>query len=175
MRILTSFIIIFLFAVFAAGFFLLFSAFVNSCGIDYKRKRWIMAGVAIALAAVFLVGSGLLRAPIDLTKVEKMELHTYDHVRQGQVELTQAEQWMIAFLYNISLRGGEITAEPCCDSYRVEAYLTDGRKISVSENGASVMNVRVRDERERDNFCAKCPLLVEYILILAEKYDLPID
>ena len=170
-----SLIVLFLVAAFAAGFFLLFYVFVKSGSVDYKRKRWIVAGVVIVLAALFLAGSGLLRAPIDLTKVERMELHTYDHVRQGQVELTQAEQWMVASLYNISPRGGEITAEPCCASYVVTAYLSDGRKISVSENGASIMNVRVRDERELDNFCSKCPLLVEYILTLAEKYDLPIE
>lgn len=175
MKLAVALCVLFIIAVFSAGIFLLFPIFVKSSGVDYKRKWWIIAGVVIVLAALFLAGSGLLRAPIDLTKVERMELHTYDHVRQGQVELTQAEQWMIAFLYNISLRGGEITAEPCCASYSVEAYLTDGREITVSENGASVMNVRVRDERELDNFCAKCPLLVEYILILAEKYELPID
>lgn len=140
-----------------------------------SKKRWIIAGVVIVVAALLVAGSGLLRAPIDLNRVERMELHTYDHVRMGKVELTQTEQWMVAFLYNISTRGGEITAEPCCAGYTVEVYLTDGRKIFVSENGASIMNVRVRDERERDNFCAACPLLVDYILTLAEKYDLPID
>lgn len=140
-----------------------------------SKKRWIIAGVVIVVAALLVAGSGLLRAPIDLNRVERMELHTYDHVRMGKVELTQAEQWMVAFLYNISPRGGEITAEPCCDAYRVEVYYNDGRKLFVSENGASIMNIRVRDERERDNFCAACPLLVDYILALAEKYDLPID
>lgn len=140
-----------------------------------SKKRWIIAGVVIVVAALLVACSGLLRAPIDLNRVERMELHTYDHVRMGKVELTQAEQRMIAFLYNISLRGGEITAEPCCDSYRVETYLTDGRKIFVSENGASIMNVRVRDEDSTEDFCVSCPLLVDYILTLAEKYDLPID
>ena len=175
MRILTSFSILLLIAAAIGGIILLVCAAVNSYGIFHAKRKWIIAGVAIVLVALFLAGSGLLRAPIDLTKVERMELYTYDHVRQGQVELTLAEQWMVAFLYNISPRGGEITAEPCCDGYRVEVYLSDGRKISVSENGASIMNVRVRDERERDNFCARCPLLVDYILILAEKYDLPIN
>ena len=168
-------VILFLVVAFAAGIFLLFSTFANPYGAEYKRKRWIVAGIVIVLAVLFVAGSGLMRAPIDLTKVEKMELHTYDHVREEKVELTQAEQWMIAFLYNMSLRGGEITAEPCCDAYRVEVYYNDGRKLFVSENGASIMNVRVRDERERDNFCAACPLLVDYILTLVEKYDLPID
>ena len=160
---------------FGAGVFLLFSTFVNTYGAFAARRKRITAVAVIVLAAVLLVISGLLRSPIDLTKVEKMELHTYDHVRMGKVELTQAEQWMVAFLYNISPRGGEITAEPCCSGYTVDVYLTNDRKISVSENGASIMNVRVRDERERDNFCARCPLLVDYILTLVEKYDLPID
>lgn len=160
---------------FGAGVFLLFFTFVNTYGAFAARRKRITAVAVIVLAAVLLVISGLLRSPIDLTKVEKMELHTYDHVRMGKVELTQAEQWMVAFLYNISPRGGEITAEPCCSGYTVDVYLTNDRKISVSENGASIMNVRVRDERERDNFCARCPLLVGYILTLAEKYELPID
>ena len=30
---------------------------------------------------------------IDLTRVEKMELHTYDRVRSGQGELTLAEKY----------------------------------------------------------------------------------
>ena len=170
-----SVVVLFLIAALGAGIFLLFHVFVKSGSGDYKRKRWIVAGVVIVLAALFLAGSGLLRSPIDLSKVERMELYTYDHVREGEVELTQAEQWMVAFLYNISPRGGEITAEPCCAGYVVTAYLSDGRKISVSENGESVMNVRVRDERELDNFRVKCPLLVNYLLVLAEKYDLPIE
>ena len=140
-----------------------------------SKKRWIITGAVILVAALILICSGLLRAPIDLTKVERMELHTYDHVRMGEVELTREEQRKIALLYNLSPRGGEITAEPCCAGYTLETYLTDGRKISVSENGASIMNVRVRDERGSDDFCVLCPLLVEYILSLAEKYDLPIE
>ena len=175
MNVFATFCTLFLIVAFAAGFFLLFYVFVVSGSVNYKKKRWIVVGVVIVLAALFLAGSGLLRAPIDLTKVERMELHTYDHVRMGEVELTQAEQWMIAFLYNISWRGGEITGEPCCDSYRVETYLTDGREVTVSENKTSVMNVRVRDEEGMEDFCVACPLLVDYILILAEKYDLPID
>lgn len=175
MNVFATFCTLFLIVAFAAGFFLLFYVFVVSGSVNYKKKRWIVVGVVIVLAALFLAGSGLLRSPIELSKVERMQLHTYDHVRMGDVELTEAEQWMIAFLYNISPRGGEITAEPCCDAYRVEVYFDDGRKLSVSENGASAMNVRVRDEKELDNFCASCPLLVNYILTLAEKYDLPID
>ena len=175
MRILSSFAILILIAAVIAGIILLVRAVANSFGVVHTRRKWIVAGVAIVLASLFLAGSGLLRSPIELSKVERMQLHTYDHVRMGDVELTEAEQWMIAFLYNISPRGGEITAEPCCDAYRVEVYFDDGRKLSVSENGASVMNVRVRDEKELDNFCASCPLLVNYILTLAEKYDLPIE
>ena len=175
MRLVVTLIALFVIVAFAIGIYLLLSALVNPYGVIYKRRKWILAGVAILLAALFLAGSGLLRVPIDLTRVEKMELHTYDHVRSGQVELTLAERWMIALLYNLSPRGGEITSEPCCDSYRVETYLTDGRIITVSENGASILNVRVRDEQERDDFCAACPLLVDYIFILAEKYDLPMD
>lgn len=175
MRILSSLAILILIAAVIAGIILLVRAVANSYGVVFKRRKWVVAGVVIVLVVLFIASSGLLRSPIDLTKVEKMELHTYDHERMGEVELTQAEQWMIAFLYNISLRGGEITAEPCCDAYRVEVYFNDGRELSVSENGASIMNVRVRDERELDNFCASCPLLVDYILTLAEKYDLPID
>ena len=175
MKIAVSLCVIFVIAAVSGGLFLLFSTFVSRYEVSNKRRRWIIAGAVVALVALVVSCSGLLRAPIDLTKVERMELHTYDHVRMEQVELTQSEQWMIAFLYNISPRGGEITAEPCCDAYRVEVYYNDGRKLFVSENGASIMNVRVRDERERDNFCAACPLLVEYILILAEKYELPID
>ena len=175
MRILSSLAIFILIAAVIAGIILLVRAVANSYGIVYTRRKWIVAGVVIVLLVLFIAGSGLLRAPIDLAKVEKMELHTYDHVRMGKVELTQEEQRMIAFLYNISPRGGEITAEPCCAGYTVETYLTDGRKITVSENGASIMNVRVRNEKELDDFCASCPLLVDYILTLAEKYDLPID
>ena len=175
MTILSSFAILLLIAAAIGGIILLVCSVANSYGLFSKRRKWILAGAATGFVVLFLAVSGLLRAPIDLAKVEKMELHTYDHVRMGKVELTQAEQWMVAFLYNISPRGGEITGEPCCDAYRVEVYYNDGRKLFVSENGASVMNVRVRDERERDNFCARCPLLVDYILILAEKYDLPMD
>lgn len=170
-----SVVILFLIAAFAGGIFLLFPTFVKPCGVVYTRRKWIIAGVVIVLVALFLVGSGLLRSPIDLTKVERMELHTYDHVRMGEVELTKEEQRMIALLYNISHRGGEITAEPCCAGYTVDVYLTDGRKISVSENGASIMNARVWDEDGTDDFCVACPLLVDYILALVEKYDLPID
>jgi hypothetical protein len=175
MKILTSFAILLLIAAAIGGIILLVCAAVNSYGIFHAKRKWIIAGVVVLLAGILLAGSGLLRGPIDLTKVERIELHTYDHVRQGQVELTQAEQWMIAFLYNISPRGGEITAEPCCSGYTVDVYLANGSKTSISENGASIMNVRVRDERGSDDFCAKCPLLVEYILSLAEKYGLPID
>lgn len=170
-----SVVVLFLIAALGAGIFLLFHVFVRSGSGDYKRKRWIVAGVVILLATLFLAGSGLLRAPIDLSKVERMELDTYDHVSSGHVELTQAEQWMIAFLYNLSWRGGEITAEPCCAAYGVDVYLNDGSEMSISEGVFSKMIVDLPGMYAKDRFYANCPLLVDYIYVLAEKYDLPIE
>ena len=175
MRILTSFAILLLIAAAIGGIILLVCAAVNSYGIFRAKRKWIIAGVAIVLVALFLAGSGLLRAPIDLTKVERMELYTYDHVSGGKVELTQAEQWMVAFLYNISPRGGEITGEPCCDAYRVEVYYQDGSEMHISEGVFSKMIVRIPREKGWEDFYVTCPFLVDYILILAEKYDLPIN
>lgn len=175
MNVFASFCALFLIAAFAAGIFLLFPIFVKPGWIDYKWKRWIIAGIAMILAVLFFAGSGLLRAPIDLTKVEKMELDTYDHVSSGHAELTQAEQWMITFLYNISLRGGEVTGEPCCAAYGVDIYLSDGSKMGISEGVSSKMIVDLPGMYAEDRFYATCPLLVNYIYILAEKYDLPIE
>ena len=175
MRILSSIAILVLIGAVVAGILLLVRAVMNFYGVVYTRRKWILAGITTILIGLVIAGSGLLRAPIDLSRVERIELHTYDHERVGEVELTQEEQRMIALLYNISPRGGEITAEPCCSGYTVDVYLTNDRKISVSENGASIMNARVRSERELDDFCVRCPLLVDYISTLVEKYDLPID
>ena len=160
---------------FGAGVFLLFSTFVNTYGAFAARRKRITAVAVIVLAALLLVISGLLRSPIDLTKVDRMELYTYDHVSGGKVELTQAEQWMVAFLYNISPRGGEITGEPCCDAYRVEVYYQDGSEMHISEGVFSKMIVRIPREKGWEDFYVTCPFLVDYIYILAEKYDLPID
>ena len=172
MRILSSFAILVLIAAVIAGIILLVRAVVNSYGFKFKWKWW---SIVLVLAVLVFIGSGLLRSPIDLTKVERMELDTYDHVNSGHVELTQSEQWMIAFLYNISWRGGQITAEPCCAAYGVDIYLNDGSKMGVSEGVSSKMIVDLPGMYAKDRFYVTCPLLVNYIYILAEKYNLPID
>ena len=165
-------ILLLLIAVFTTVIFFVLLVFKKSGVMDYKKKRRLIVGAA--LAVIILIISGLLRSPIDLFRVEKMELHTYDHDRGGRVELALAEQWVVALLYNISPRGGEITGEPCCDAYRVEVYYQDGSEMHISEGVFSKMIVRIPCEKGRDDFYVTCPFLVDYIYLLANTYDLPI-
>ena len=172
MRTLSSFAVLIFIGVVFAGVILLVRAVVNSYGFRFRWKWW---SVVLVLALLVFIGNGLLYGTIDLSKVDRMELETYDHISGGHAELTQAEQWMIAFLYNTSWRGGQITAEPCCDGYRVEIYLNDGGKIGISEGVSSKMIVTMPGMYAKDRFYAACPLLISYIYILTEKYDLPME
>lgn len=176
MNIVTSVLLFALILIpFILGIVFLVLSLRNTNGYNGRRKALTVVGIVILCIALIFAVNGLLHEPILLNQVDRMELDTYDHVSGGYVELTQAEQWMIAFLYNTSWRGGEITAEPCCAAYGVDIYLNDGSEMSISEGVFSKMIVDLPGMPAKDRFYANCPLLVDYIYTLAEKYDLPIE
>ena len=176
MNMVTSILLfVLIFVPFVLGIVFLVLSLRKTNGDYSRRKTLTVAGIVILCVVLIFVVNGLLHGPILLKQVEKMELYAYDHVSCGHVELTQAEQWMIAFLYNLSWRGGEVTGEPCCAAYGVDIYLNDGSEMSISEGVFSKMIVDLPGMYAKDRFYANCPLLVGYIYVLAEKYDLPIE
>lgn len=103
-------------------------------------------------------------------QVERVELKTYDHNTYSQRELTKSEERILLNLYNLSRDSGDVTGEPCCDSYGFYIYYKDGTHKYVGDGEGSEMILRGKHRCNMQN-----PLLIKYIYSLAEKHDMPIE
>lgn len=136
-------------------------------------KKWLVgSGVAVVCIILILVCIGSIRKPIIPFQVEKIELKTYDHRDYGNAELTNEEEKKLIKLYNQAWYAGDVTGEPCCDSYGFKVYYHNDSTLYVGEGTGSKMIVRSRPGAP---FYIKSQELVDYICELAEKYDLPMD
>ena len=133
-------------------------------------KKW--GKVCLLVLCVFCVISlfaQLWGLHINPLVVDRIELYTYDHKYEGRVELSEQEAWKAMLLSNLSLPAGEVIAEPCCDSYRLEVYFRTGAKTLISEGTHDKLIVSANRHYVSNQW------LIDYILELVEKYDLPID
>ena len=134
------------------------------------KKKHLYVGVVGLCVLLVLFFSGFFYQRISFRDVKEVRLYTYDHVTRGETGLTKEEAREVIRLYNRSRHGGEVTGEPCCTGYRITIDLSDGSTITLSEGA-------------RDKAILKGPggrwhyltnrALIEYILELAEQYDLP--
>jgi hypothetical protein len=85
-------------------------------------------------------------------------------------DLTDEEAQQIIRLYNHSRHGGEVTGTPCCAGYCVTIDLTNGSTITLSE-GARDKAV-LTGPGGRWHYLTN-QALINYILELAEQYNLP--
>lgn len=139
----------------------------------------ILKGVAVVLlVGLFLYIIGFMPFnifPVFHPHVERVELKTYSHSYtpgNKQAELNADEVWKAILLYNTAGYEREITGEPCCDTYWLEIYLTNGSKIRVAEGNQDKMIVTpVSGER----FYITSRLLVDYVKDMIEKYELVCD
>lgn len=139
----------------------------------------ILKGVAVVLlVGLFLYMIGIM--PINIfsvfpPNVERVELKTYSHSYapgNKQAQLSDNEVLKALFFYNTAGYERHITGEPCCDTYWLEIYLTDGSMIRVAEGNQEKMIVTpVNGER----FYVTGRLLVDYVKNLIAKYDLVFD
>ena len=105
---------------------------------------------------------------------EKVELGGYDHQTQSTVELTGEDAFKLSCIYNLSLFGGQVNAEPCCDSYWFQVTYLDGNTIYVGE-GMEEKDKMILRIPNRSPVYVTNPWLIDYIHSLIEKYGLPID
>ena len=102
--------------------------------------------------------------------VKEVRLYTYDHETRKEVGLTDEEARKMIRLYNRSRHGGEITDEPCCAGYCITIDLTDGSTVTVQEGARD--KVILAGPGGRRHYLIN-QALIDYILELAEQYDLP--
>ena len=134
------------------------------------KKKFLILGGIVACALLVLFFTRFYYPRIAYRDVKEVRLYTYDHTVSEEVGLSDEEARKIIRLYNRSRHGGEVTGEPCCTGYRITIDLSDGSTITLSEG-------------TRDKAILKGPggrrhyltnrALIEYILELAEQYDLP--
>jgi len=140
------------------------------------KKHWpLFAGIGFIVIVLILC---LVSTPIHLiapSQVDKIVLHTYDHQSSGKHILTDSETVALTFLYNISIPNGQITGEPCCDSYGFSVHYKDGKTLYVGEGARSKMIVRPEGSGFDEQYYILNQALIDYIWKLAEKYDLPIN
>ena len=143
------------------------------------KMQWILKSVAVVLlVGLFLYIIGFMPFnifPVFHPHVERVELQTYSHSYapgNKQAQLSADEVWKAILLYNTAGYERQITGEPCCDTYWLEIYLTDGSMIRVAEGNQEKMIVTpVSGER----FYITSRLLVDYVKNLIAKYDLVFD
>ena len=134
------------------------------------KKKHLYVGVVGLCVLLVLFFSGFFYQRISFRDVKEVRLYTYDHVTRGETGLTKEEAREVIRLYNRSRHGGEIDAEPCCTGYCVTIDLTDGSTITVQE-GVRDKVILTRSGGHRHYLTNRA--LIEYILELAEQYDLP--
>lgn len=134
------------------------------------KKKHLYVGVVGLCVLLVLFFSGFFYQRISFRDVKEVRLYTYDHVTRGETGLTKEEAREVIRLYNRSRHGGEVTGEPCCTGYRITIDLSDGSTITLSE-GARDKAILKGPGGRRHYLTNRA--LIEYILELAEQYDLP--
>lgn len=135
------------------------------------KKKHLYVGVVGLCVLLVLFFSGFFYQRISFRDVKEVRLYTYDHVTRGETGLTKEEAREVIRLYNRSRHGGEVTGEPCCTGYRITIDLSDGSTITLSE-GARDKAILEGPGGRRHYLTNRA--LIDYILELAEQYDLPI-
>ena len=134
------------------------------------KKKHLILGAGVLCAFLILFFTGFFYQRISYRDVKEVRLYTYDHTNRGETGLTKDEAREIIRLYNRSRHGGEIDAEPCCAGYCVTINLTDGSTITVQEG---VLNKVILTRSGGHQHYLINQTLIDYILELAEQYDLP--
>lgn len=134
------------------------------------KKELLILGGIVACILVVLFFTRFYYPRIAYRDVKEVRLYTYDHETREEVGLTDEEARKMIRLYNRSRHGGEITGEPCCAGYCVTINLTDGSTITVQEGARD--KVILAGPGGRRHYLIN-QALIEYILELAEQYDLP--
>ena len=135
------------------------------------KKKHLYVGVVGLCVLLVLFFSGFFYQRISFRDVKEVRLYTYDHLTRGETGLTKEEAREVIRLYNRSRHGGEVTGEPCCTGYRITIDLSDGSTITLSE-GARDKAILEGPGGRRHYLTNRA--LIDYILELAEQYDLPI-
>ena len=136
-----------------------------------KKELFTLGGI-VACILLVLFFTRFYYPRIAYRNVKEVRLYTYDHIVSEEIGLSDAEARNIIRLYNLSLHGGEITGEPCCAGYCVTIDLTNGSTITLSE-GARDKAV-LTGPGGRWHYLTN-QALIDYILELVERYDLPRD
>lgn len=133
-------------------------------------KKWMKIGlIVLCVVLVFEVLAWVFGIRVNPFTVQKIELYAYDHEQERRVVLNDQEALKAMLLFNISLPSREVDAQPCCDSYRLEMYFKNGEKLFVSEGTKDKLVISTSDYYVANQW------LVDYILELVAKYELPID
>lgn len=135
------------------------------------KKELITLGLMVCAALLIWLSSSVF-VRISFRDVKEVRLYAYDHITRDETGLTQEEARQIVRLFNRSRHGGEVDAEPCCDSYGFTVDFTDGSTLYVGEGVKSKMIVR---QGSRQPYYLENQALIDYILELVERYDLPRD
>lgn len=134
------------------------------------KKELLILGGIVACILLALFSTRFFYPRIAYRDVKEVRLYTYDHETRKEVGLTDEEARKMIRQYNRSRHGGEIDAEPCCAGYCVTIDLTDGSTITVQEGARD--KVILAGPGGRRHYLIN-QALIEYILELAEQYDLP--
>ena len=136
------------------------------------KKELLTLGGIVACILVVLFFTRFYYPRIAYRDVKEVRLYAYDHETREDVGLTDEEARKVIRLYNHSHHGGEVTGTPCCASYCVTIDLSNGSTITLSE-GARDKAV-LTGPGGRWHYLTN-QSLIDYILELVERYDLPRD
>lgn len=134
------------------------------------KKELLILGGIVACILLALFSTRFFYPRIAYRNVKEVRLYTYDHETRKEVGLTDEEARKMIRLYNRSRHGGEITGEPCCAGYCITIDLTDGSTVTVQEGTRD--KVILAGPGGRWHYLTN-QALIDYILELAEQYDLP--
>lgn len=133
-------------------------------------KKWLKICLIVLCVLVALdLMAQLFCLRVNPLMVDRIELYTYDHTREGRVVLNEEEASKVVLLYNLSMPSRRVDGQPCCDSYRLEVYFKIGTKLFISEGTKDKLIISTSDHYVSNKW------LLDYILKLVEKYELPID
>ena len=144
-------------------------------GWVFERRKGAKIRIIIWLAALcMLVVVDLFMwvfvRRIDPNEVDRVEIFAYDHSAYGDADLTEKVMRKAIGLCNVSLRVGDVNAEPCCAGYGLWIYLKDGRRIEISEG---VRNKLILHSNDYHGYIASKRLRA-FILEVAAQYELPL-
>ena len=134
------------------------------------KKELLILGGIVACILLALFSTRFFYPRIAYRDVKEVRLYTYDHETRKEVGLTDEEARKMIRLYNRSRHGGKIDGEPCCAGYCITIDLTDGSTVTVQEGARD--KVILAGPGGRRHYLIN-QALIDYILELAEQYDLP--